>query len=50
MERMAAFWQDLQKLDGTDGRDMQIDFRDGDVGAARYRKLRKNWPRLRGGP
>jgi putative ABC transport system substrate-binding protein len=37
-ERMAAFQQELQKLGWTDGRNMRIDFREGDVDAARYRK------------
>jgi putative ABC transport system substrate-binding protein len=37
-KRMAAFQQELQKLGWTDGRNMRIDFREGDADAARYRK------------
>jgi putative ABC transport system substrate-binding protein len=37
-ERIAAFQQELQKLGWTDGRNMRIDFREGDADAARYRK------------
>jgi putative tryptophan/tyrosine transport system substrate-binding protein len=36
--RIAAFQQELQKLGWTEGRNMRIDFREGDADAARYRK------------
>ena len=38
-ERMAAFRQELQKLGWADGHNLRIDFREGAVDAARYRKL-----------
>src|SRR5262249_10109479 len=37
-QRMEAFRQELHKLGWADDRNMRIDFREGDVDAARYRK------------
>src|SRR5215813_10737358 len=37
-KRIAAFQQELQKLGWTEGRNMRIDFREGDADGARYRK------------